>query len=77
MRFTRSECPDCTKEVLMTLMYAKKRDASQIARASRASLYGYFVWRPPLRLLGAAGEAEARELWQSACGSASRTVASQ
>ena len=73
MRFTRSECPDCTKEVLMTHelthVYAKKRDAShmtalqvlqvQIARASRASFYVYFVWRPPLRLRGAAGRQRA------------------
>ena len=41
MRFTRSECPDCTKEVLMTHelthVYAKKRDASHMTALQRPS----------------------------------------
>ena len=43
MRFTRSECPDCTKEVLMTRV-REKRDLAERARPREPRLYGFFVW---------------------------------
>ena len=74
MRFTRSECPDCTKEVLMTHVREEKRRLADSTSVESLviRLFRLASAAPPPG--PAAGEA--RELWQSACGSASRSDSS-